>query len=443
MQLGTITDLGLGSGMDLNSLIDKLIAVDKQPILIEQGRKTLLQTYYENFSTLGKKLSAFLQDVNGMMSDLNILQATSSNTDAATVSITGTPRSGVHSLDVTQIAQGQTWVSTNDYDSEDDTVATAPGTFSFEVGNTAYSINVDSSTTLSDFANEINNSGSGLQASIVYDGTGYKVVLKTPTGTANNLTITTNDTSLDFGTAPVVDSQDAELTLDGVSITSGTNTLEGYLPGVKIDLKGPGASTLYINMDTSKLEKDMENIVKDYNDVIDYINKNSSYDTEKNVGDAFFGSVAAESVENSLKSAFLNAFKNSGSVKYLSDLGITFTDSGKMEFDKTTFEQAVNNNLQDVKSFLEGSNGLLTNLQNSLLNATSPNGPISMKEQQLQNEMDNITKQIAEMNKQIEQERVMMTMMFAQMDRYIGVLKNQSNYMTQIFNSLNNSSKNK
>ncbi|WP_022670165.1 flagellar filament capping protein FliD [Hippea alviniae] len=453
MDLGSFTVLGLGSGMDLQGLIDKLVKADSQPLLMAQAQKVQYQTYEKNFDTLENKLITLMTDANKMISDFTLQSATVSDEDMAEVNITGSPTSGVHNITVNSLAQGQTWVSNEDVSSLDNSITTTGGKFVYKIGDKEYSIDLDNNvlsstpTSLNEFINAINNNGSGLQASVIFDGTGYKVVLKTPEGTNNDLTIVQNDTNLTFGdgnggTSPAVDSSDADLTIDGISVTSHSNTLNDYIPGLSVELKKTGSFSIYINTDYSKLTTDMQNIVKDYNDVMKYIKDNSNYDDQTNVADAFFCNSTIEGIENRLSDILIGSYGNSNS-KYTSlvDIGINLKKDGTMEFDSSKFLDALRDDFKDVKAMMvetsTGANdGVLSVLHDTINNMTSTNGSIELQKQYISNKIDSLNSQIETMQKQLDQERTMLTLTFAQMDEYIGMLKNQSSYMENIFDSM-------
>ncbi len=457
MDIGAVNVLGLGSGMDLQGLIDKLIDVDKKPILMKQTEKVQYESYYQTFDTLESKIVKLMSDANTMLTDLTLQKASVSDPSLAEATITGNPASGVHNFDVTTLAQGETWIANESVSSTSDSiVSVGSGTFTYEIGDKQYQINLDNNlltdtpTTLQQFVDAINSNGSGLTASLINDGTGYVVVLKTPEGTNNNLTILENDTTLTFGTAdttPNIASTDATLTIDGVSVTSHSNDLQDYIPGLDVKLKNTGSFSVYIKTDYDKLLKDMQNIVDDYNDVMDYIAKNSKYDDQKNVADAFFCNSTIQSVRTTLQNILMSRYGgDNSSISYLSDLGIDIDKGGKMSLDTQKFLDALQNHFSDVKKFLDETStgkddGFLNVLHSRLYQMTTTNGAIELEKSYLQNRIDSLDEQIAAMNKQLEQERVMMTMTFAQMDEYIGMLKSQSDYMQRVFDSLENNKK--
>ena len=454
MDLGKFTVLGLGSGMDLQGMIDKLVKADSQPLVMAQAQKLEYQTYLQNFNTLENKLLTLSNDANQMISDFTMQSVSVSDDSMAEANLTGSPTSGVHNITVNSLAQGQTWISNEGVSSETDSIVKDSGSFTYKIGDKEYTINLDNNTlsstptTLEEFVNAINNNGSGLQASVLYDGSNYRVILKTPEGTNNNLTIVENDTTLTFGdgngnTTPAQDSSDADLTIDGVSVTSHSNTLNDYIPGISLKLKKTGSFSVYIQTDYSKLVQDMQNIVKDYNDAIKYINQNNSYDDQKNIADSFFCNETIEDVQNKLSNLFVGMYGGSNSqFKSLADLGITLNKDGSLEFDSSTFLNALNTNFKDVKKMLVetstgAEDGFLSVMHSDINQMTSSNGELELEKGYINDRIDSLDTQISTIQKQLDQERTMLTLTFSQMDEYIGSLKSQSSYMQQIFDSMN------
>ncbi len=456
MDIGSMNVLGLGSGMDLQGLIDKLINVDKRPVIMKQVQKIQYESYYQAFNSLESKMTKLMSDASSMLTDLSLQTANVSDDSLATATVSGSPDATMHNITVSTLAKGQTWLSTSSESSLTNSIAsTSSGVFKYKIGSKEYSINLDNNsltstpTSLQEFISAINKNGSGLTASTIYDGSGYVVVLKTPDGTTNNLTIVQNDTKLAFGDngSANEDSSDASLTIDGVSVTAHSNTLTDNIPGLKIELKKEGSFSVYVNTDYGTLSDDMQKIVDDYNDMMKYISTNSGYDNEKNIADAFFCNSTIQSVTAKLNSVFMNRYGTSNSpISSLSDLGININKAGKMSFDNTTFLNALKNNFEDVKKMLNetatgAEDGFLNALHNTLYNSTKTSGDIELQKSYLQDRTDSIQSQIDIMNKQLEQERKSLTMTFAQMDEYIGMLKSQSDYMTQVFGSMDSKKK--
>ena len=187
----------------------------------------------------------------------------------------------------------------------------------------------------------------------------------------------------------------------------------------------------------------MQNIVKDYNDVIKYINQNNNYDDQKNIADSFFCNETIEDVQNKLSNLFVGTYGGSNSqYSSLANLGITLNKDGSLEFDSSTFLNALNNNFKDVKKTLVetstgAEDGFLSMMHSDINQMTGSNGELELEKGYINDRVDSLDTQIDTIQKQLDQERMMLTLTFSQMDEYIGGLKSQSSYMQQVFDSMN------
>jgi flagellar hook-associated protein 2 len=448
-QVGSNFILGLGntSSLNLQSMLQQLVTAQSQPIVNLQAQQTQQQAYLQTFSNFSSQLTQLQTSANNVISDLTQQTATSSNTSVATVSTTQSTATGTHTLNVTQLAQGQVWVSANGFSSQSSQSATANGVFSFSIGNQTYSVNVNSSTTLQGLANAINATNSGLSASIVYNGSTYNLVLNTPTGTTNNLTINTNNTLAVFNQSPTQASQDAQATLDGINITSQSNDLNNYIQGLDIQLQGTGATTIALNYSTSQLTQDMNTFVNNYNNLLQYVNQNNSYNSSTNIAGAFFGSTAIQSVMSGLRNSFFGFFNNSAnqSINSAMSIGLSFDSNGNLQFNSLAFQQAVSSDFNAVKSVLTNSsnNGVMDSVNNMINQATSTNGGIiTTAQNEIQNQISSIQSQINTLQQNLQTYQNNLVVQFSQLNTVMNQMQSQSQYLTTMFNSLNGNSSN-
>ena len=127
-------------------------------------------------------------------------------------------------------------------------------------------------------------------------------------------------------------------------------------------------------------------------------------------------------------------------------MGITLNKDGTLHFDSAKFLNALNTDFKDVKKVLVetttgAGDGFLSLMHSDINQMTSNNGEIELEKNYINDKIDSLDNQIDTIQKQLDQERTMLTLTFAQMDEYIGSLKSQSNYMQQIFDSMNGNKK--
>ncbi len=208
--MGITSSTGLVSGIDIESIISQLQEVERRPIIQLQARQATFQTQISSLFNVSSKLSTLLAVATSVNNPANFNTRTASVTKTSagvsllTATADSTATTSSYALTVQQLAQANKKASQGVVDQNTTAVASGSGTFKFKVGSsgTEYSVTVSSSTTLQGLRDAINSAGGSVAASIINDGTGsnpYRLVLTGNTsGSANTITITNNDTTLDF-----------------------------------------------------------------------------------------------------------------------------------------------------------------------------------------------------------------------------------------------------
>jgi flagellar hook-associated protein 2 len=250
---------------------------------------------------------------------------------------------------------------------------------------------VDSnSNTLASLASAINAADIGVNASIISDTSGSRLSLVSGTsGSAGQLTIsgaltdvTTAGTAIGFNTGQA--GQDANLKVDGVTLTSGSNTVTTAIPGVTFQLLSTSASPVQVQItnDTTDIETAMSNVVTAYNAVITDINGQEGNDSSGNA-EPLFGNTTLALLQNQLSSALIGG-NASGSINSITQLGIGFNQDGTLTLDGDTLDNVLNNNFSDVTGFLQNSGSFGQSFVSTLnnLGTQAPNGAIYLAQQQ-------------------------------------------------------------
>ena len=211
-----ITSTGLVSGINADSIISQIQDAERKPIAQLQARQSGYQGQISALLALSNTLSTFAAVATSVNNPANFNTRTAGVTKTpAGVSVLSatagsTATNGSYSLTVQQLAQAQKKASQGFVDQNTTAVASGAGTFKFKVGNsgTEYSATVSSSTTLQGLRDAINSSGGSVVATIINDGTGsnpYRLVLTAnSSGADNTITITNNNSTLDFTNAAII-----------------------------------------------------------------------------------------------------------------------------------------------------------------------------------------------------------------------------------------------
>lgn len=215
----------------------------------------------------------------------------------------------------------------------------------------------------------INKAGIGVSASIVSDGSAnpYHLVLtSTKTGETSSMKITVADAS--GGTAdPALSSlltydpagtqaltqtssaQSAKLTVNGIAITSASNSVTSAIQGVTLALAGVGTTGMVIAKDTSSVQTGVASFVKAYNTLNSTIASLTSYDADSGTSGALLGDASTLSLQTRLRQTLGKAVENAGaSLTTLSQIGISFQKDGSLDLDTAKLGTAITNNFSDI-----------------------------------------------------------------------------------------------
>lgn len=361
---------GLVTGIDTQSIIDGLLQVGKTQTSLLTARqaeiktkqavyasiKDKITTLRSQAATLGKTQNSIFNTRKSSVSDESALSATVSSTAAA----------GVYRLKVNSLAQAHQ-VATQvlpDADSE-----ITQGTITLRAGSRSpVTITVDSTNnTLSGLATAINDANAGLSASIVEDGSGARIVLTAEkTGTANAISITSNlaassgnatQPAFDFGN-PVQAATDASVTLGSgtgaVTVTSDTNRISTLIGGVDLNLANADPAktiTLTVTRDTEPATKAVNDFVTSYNDLMDFLSKQTSYDAGTQSGGPLLGDSQVSTIRNQIQTTILGTVSGvSGQVNRLSSIGVTVGDTGQLTFNSSKLTSILNGSTPGVSA---------------------------------------------------------------------------------------------
>lgn len=367
-----ITINGLVSGIDTDNIVSGLLDIQQQQLDRMALRKTEVQRKQAAFSTLESRMLSLRSDagVLGRTSSnpLTKLSATASDSEAISATASSSAVAGVYAMTVNAKAAAHQVASQGFADAD---AEITQGTFEIRLGSgDVKTITIDSNNaTLSGLASAINASGSGVSASIVKDSAGgatpYKLLLTgTKTGAANAISVT-NNLAASGGTAtrpdlnflsPVQAAADAEVTLGSgagaISVSSETNRFDDLIAGVSFELMQVSDGqqvSLTVARDTAGAVTAVQDFVESFNAVLSFIDDNSKYNTSTNEGGVFLGNAGAIRVQQTLRSTIQNVVPGANPLaNRLTSVGLSFTDNGRLQFDQSKLQDALNGEIDGV-----------------------------------------------------------------------------------------------
>lgn len=370
-----ITALGAGSGVDIKALAQGLTDAEKVPKQNAiQSKIDKSEAKISGYSAMMAGLNIFKKALEGIDSttDFASTSVRSSNSTAFTVASTSLASPGSHSVSVNTLASAQRSISVGGFENItsvlNEDADGNPQAFKIYINGEDIEIDADS-TNLSSVASAITASevasDAGVTAQVIDTGvvgaTRYKLVLTGQTGSSNSFTVGTslmNQSELAFPDPPDQSATDASLTVNGVSITRSTNTIDDVITGVTFDLQTTtsSAATVVVSQDGTGLKTKIESIVEAYNDLVsDFaILTGPKSDDEE---DIFSGSLRGDSAPRMVLSQIREVLFGSSeietdTVNSFRDLGVTVDKSGVLTLDSATLEAAISNNFDDVVSAL-------------------------------------------------------------------------------------------
>ena len=442
----TTTSLGIGTGVDLNAMLTKLMAAERQPIDALNTKVATTTTKLTTFGVLKSALATLQTAVETLSnpSKLAALSATSSDATKLTASTSVSASAGSYAVNVTDLAAAQ-----KSFSSAFATGTTfGQGSLEFSVNGTTHSIALDdqASYSLQDIRSKINTANIGVTASVISGSDGDRLVFAgSTTGAAGafSLTVTAGSatapaTSLstlagfDTSTSGLARStaKDASLTIDGVAVTSASNTITDAINGVTLKLQSTGSSTISIKGDTAAISEAVSAFVGAYNALNSVIKQNSTYDSTTKTAKPLNGESSVRSMQSALHSSrtTVPAELVGTSFQTLSALGISFKQDGSLSVDSTKLASAISTSSGDVQKTLTAYGSAMKTTISGLLDAQ---GVIAGRMDGLSSSVKNDKSNIAALEIRVAAVQKRYTAQFTALDKLMSQLNTTSSYLTQ------------
>jgi len=363
-----IAQLGIGTTLPISAILAGLLNIDSIPLVNLQNQVTGIQTEISAYSQLSLALSTFQDAVQQLTlpTEFGTVTATSSNTSVLSATAVSGAALGNESIDVTALAQAQS-IATAGQASQSTSLATGTSsstvTFSFGTENAATStspasftanpalaggsITIDSSNdTLAGIRDTINNANLGVTAQIVNNGSTSQLVITSASGASQAVHISvTGDSGISSlltyppgtgttnGPTETEKGQDAALTINGVNVTSPTNSITSSIPDLSLTLTATGTTTLTVAQDNSSTQKNIDSFVSAYNVLQTEISSLTAFNAGTGgTNGPLIGDSTTLNVQSSLQNILASALTGTGSggLTTLAGVGVTLNSDGTL-----------------------------------------------------------------------------------------------------------------
>lgn len=359
---------GVLSSDEITSLIQQATAAFDAPITALQNTEKPITTQISALGSVQSSLSS-LQSALSSLSDVQTLSQRSVSSSSSTVvqaTATNQAAIGNYTLSGIHLATAETLISSG-FTSASGSLGA--GSLTFQVGSgSAVTVNIASGQdNLADVAAAINQANLGVSANVVFDGSKYSLSLSgNATGGANSFTVSGSGglSGLTYAgsTKDLTEeskAQNASFSLNGISISSGSNTITGAIQGLTLTLAASGSATISVSQNTAPLIQSAQSVVQALNTALSTISQFTSF-SQTSGGGPLLGDVGVQIVRTDLLNAISSPFGGNSTFNSLGSIGFSITSGGQVTLNTGTLQNAAQSNYAAVAGLL-GAIGTATN----------------------------------------------------------------------------------
>ena len=431
---------GMASGLNTQAIIEALMGVERIPILRLQSQKQRLNQQNDIFGKLGTKLDSLETALKKMDTNGELASYTANSSDETKMKVTagGNATSGTWAVNVTQLAQASSRTTLGVANSN----AVNMGSGSFDIVVNGQTTTVDLSgnpqNTLENIRDAINNSSAPVSATIINDGTGatpYRLVVTGDnSGSANavtfnlaNLTGGNAAFNLDQPASVLQNAQNANFTVNGLSLSRATNAVSDAVTGLTLDLRAIGSANITSAPDNADVKKKAKEFIDAYNAIVDVMSPQNTVDSGGQTKAVLFGDSGLRSISSRLRTGLGTAAGGTSNYRTLASVGITTSADGKLSLDDSDFDEALSADFAGVLNlFTDTSSGVAKSLQTIVDELTGPvDGLIKTRKDGIAGRIKTIDSRIRDLEKRMTQIEERMVAKYAAMEKMVSSFQTQ------------------
>ncbi|MDT8999342.1 flagellar filament capping protein FliD [Paucibacter sp. APW11] len=470
-----LNSAGIGSGLDVNSIVTKLMSIEAQPVTDLQQATTKLQTKISSYGQIQSAISAMQDAARKLNTPETWAAATATSSDSSTISVAATSAApGSYSVSVSQLASAQSLSSASYTNSstvvgqgsitiEPGTWSSDQSTFTSKSGATPVTINIASGQdSLSAIRDQINAAKAGVTASIVTDSKGARLVLRSQsTGETSGFKVSVSDADGGDGdtaglsalaydpTASVASmtlnqsAANAKANINGLDIDSESNTLSTSVDGLSINLLKTSSSpiTISVGSDSAGLKKNITDFVTAYNSVAKLFRDQTKYDSANKTAGALQGDSRVVGLQSQLRSLTGSSTSLGGAFSRVADIGLDPAGDGTLTLNSSKLDKALTN-LTDLKQFFTGvdssnatNNGFAQRWNKFASDTLGTDGLITTGQKALQSNVTRNNDRISQLQDHLALVEKRLRAQYTSLDTTMGKMNQLSAYVTQQFST--------
>lgn len=453
MSTTSVSSLGIGTGVDLQNMLTKIMEAERTPLKALDSKITSTNSKISLFGSLNAKLDALKSAAETLAypSRMSAVKASSSDTASLTATAAFNATVGMYETRVTQLAYAQ-----KSFSAEYATGTTfSAGELKFTVGsNPETTVNVADGATLSDVAASINNAKIGVRATVVTTSSGAQRMVMTgdATGAGKGFTLTSTATAsgaqaslADFDTTTPglarTNAQNALMTVDGIEVSSSTNTFTGAVTGLTLTAVAvqTQSSTVTVKNDPDTIVNAAKAFVEAFNEVAKLIKDNASYNASTKTAGGFNGDNVTRSVLSMLGNVrtSIPTSLSGATLQSLSSIGIQIQQDGKLKLDTSKLTAEISNAPAAVTSVLQAYG---TKYAETVTSMQSTTGIVGNRISSLKNTLTRFNENRESLELRMELVEKRYRAQFTALDKYVSSMQTTSGYLGQQLATLSASS---
>ncbi len=440
--------------LDVPSLVSQLMSIERKPIDKLNAKVTDIQARISSFGTLSGMVSTLQTSLSSLKTALQGYGATPSDANLFSATASTSAAAGSYTINISKLAQAQNLVAAGQI-SQTVSIPSVASTVTFTIGGNPMDVTIAAGASLQNIRDTINGANLGVTASIINDGSGtpYRLVLTAnKTGLANGVSSITvqpggdaalndllafNPTANPPAAVTMTQSaaaQDASLTVNGIAITSATNTVSDAIQGVTLTLKAQTntPATLTVARDTAAIESAVAKFVESYNALATQMKSRSAYGTSGNPGGSLAGDATVRQMMDQLR-GILTTPASGGTYGYLAEIGISTQVGGTLKIDSSKFSSALTSDFAGVDQVFNSATGFATRLADWAATATGTGGLISQRTDGLNSSIKGYNEQITRLEKRMTALQKQYTITYSNLNMMLSRMNDTSSYLSSQF----------
>lgn len=474
----SLSSLGVGSGLDAETIVTKLVALERQPITQLQTQASTIQSKISAFGKIQSAVSS-LRDAASKLTAPDLWSSTTATSADTSVAFTTSAGASVgsYNVEVSSLASGQSVLSNTALASASSTLGAGTLTielgswsgtaFTNKTGSSAVNITIEAGDSLGAIRDKINSSASGVKASIINDASGARLVMNSAvTGATNGFRITTTDSdgnntdaaglsSLAYdpaastaGTTRTQTASNAAAKVNGVDITSESNSFSNVLTGISIAVSKvtTGPVSVTVAQDNTTITKAITDFAAAYSSLDSLLKSNTKYDAGSKTAGTLQGDNTAISMISQLRSVLGSSSAASSVFATLSSVGLETQSGGALTVNTTKLTSALGN-LTELKKLFSaadltgnGADGFATKFRALGDGLLGIDGALTTRTAGLNSAVTNNQKRQDTLESRSALYEKRLRAQYTTLDTTMAKINAQSGYVTQMISSFNKSS---